>query len=255
MLKTLLMAPRLLTTVRNLGEYFRDRQGWLRKPEMQLKLRNDFTLLLRTGTSDRCVFNDIWLQEAYALPGLKYNGYRSIIDIGAHIGLFALFAASRSPKACVYAFEPEPQNFALLQRNVTDNHLAERVHIFPQGIGREKGTLPLHVAPGRGECNSSYRQTEESYVVTIPVTTLGDVFREQNIQMCDLMKVNCEGEEYNILLSLPDHIFDCIGTMIINYHFFSADPAKHPRFLRERLEQRGFRVSRHLRNVFLALRP
>ena len=105
---------------------------------MHLKLRNGLTIILRSGTSDRCVFNDLWLERAYDLPGLQYEKYRSIIDIGAHIGLYALFAADASPKAQIYAFEPESENFALLQKNIDNNHLSDRVHAFAKGIGAKE---------------------------------------------------------------------------------------------------------------------
>ena len=252
MSKTLLMAKRLFTLVQNPSEYLRDRQGWLKTPTMHLKLRNGLTIILRSGTSDRCVFNDLWLERAYDLPGLQYEKYRSIIDIGAHIGLYALFAADASPKAQIYAFEPESENFALLQKNIDNNHLSDRIHAFAKGIGAKEGTLQLNVMPGRGECNSSYRQMEESFSLQVPVTTLENIFRSENIDYCDLLKVNCEGEEYNIFLSMPDSLFDSIGAIILNYHLFSPDPAKHPRVLKQRLEERGFTVSRHLRNFFLA---
>ena len=255
MLGKLIMLWRLLTMVRNPAEYMRDRRKRAGKPQMHLKLWNGLTIILRSGTSDRCVFNDLWLERAYALPGLQYDTYRSIIDIGAHIGLYALFAADASPRAQIYAFEPEPENFALLQKNIDNNHLSDRVHAFAKGIGAKEGTLQLNVMPGRGECNSSYRQMEESFSLQVPVTTLETVFREQNIEHCDLLKVNCEGEEYNIFLSMPDSLFDRIGAIILNYHLFSPDPAKHPRILRQRLEERGFTVSKHLRNFFLATRP
>lgn len=248
------MLWRLLTMVRNPAEYIRDRKKLAHKPQMHLKLRNGFTIVLRSGTSDRCVFNDLWLEQAYALPGLQYEKYRSIIDIGAHIGLYALFAADAAPKAHIYAFEPEPENFALLQENIKNNHLTDRVHAFAKGIAAREGTLQLNVMPGRGECNSSYRQMEESFSLQVPVTTLEAVFREQNINHCDLLKVNCEGEEYNIFRSMPDSLFDRIGAIILNYHLFSPDPAKHPRVLKQRLEEQGFTVSKHLRNFFLAVR-
>lgn len=249
------MAWRLFTLVRNPTEYLRDRRKKAWNPKMRLKLRNGFTILLRAGTSDRCVFNDLWLERVYDLPGLRYPTYRTIIDIGAHIGLYALFAAHASPKAQIYAFEPESENFALLEKNIKNNHLTDRVHAFAKGIAACEGTLQLNVMPGRGECNSSYRQMEESFSLQVPVTTLDAVFREQNIDHCDLLKVNCEGEEYNIFLSMPDSLFDRIGAIILNYHLFSPDPTQHPRVLKQRLEERGFTVSRHLRNFFLATRP
>ena len=249
------MAWRLLTLLKNPGDYIRDRQKKLKEPEMNLKLRNGLTIILRSGTSDRCVFNDLWLEQAYALPGLTYEKYSTIIDVGAHIGLFALFAAKASPHATIHAFEPEPENFALLKRNAEVNHLSDRITMAQEGLSGEKGTIQLHVIPGRGECHSSYRQAEESYPITIPVTTLEEVFRRYTIERCDLLKMNCEGEEYNILLSLPNTLYDRIGAILLNYHLFSPDPKKHPRVLREKLEERGFVISKHLRNFFVATRP
>lgn len=68
------------------------------------------------------------------------------IDIGANLGYFScLLAQLAGPGGRVMAVEPEPQNLALLQRNLQDNGLADRVSICPVALGAQEGQATLHL--------------------------------------------------------------------------------------------------------------
>ena len=51
-------------------------------------------------------------------------------DIGANVGVYSIYAAKRSPKAMVYAFEPEYSNLHQLKLNIINNKLLLKPHIF-----------------------------------------------------------------------------------------------------------------------------
>ena len=67
------------------------------------------------------------------------------LDCGANVGMYSIWAAAtRSVR--VYAFEPESQNYALLNRNIQLNGLAERVTAFCMGLSDTSGLSTLHMA-------------------------------------------------------------------------------------------------------------
>ena len=70
---------------------------------------------LRPGTTDQNVYDEIFLEREY---DINLGTPLFIVDAGAHIGLAAVFFASKYPKATVIAIEPEPSNFGVLLRNV-----------------------------------------------------------------------------------------------------------------------------------------
>lgn len=66
-----------------------------------------------------------------------------IIDVGAHIGLATLYFKWLYPGAEIWALEPNPQLFALLEQNVSENHL-EKVHPLNVAVGRERGMVKFY---------------------------------------------------------------------------------------------------------------
>lgn len=219
------------------------------------RLRNGIKFKIPVRSSDALIFNDLWLARVYETPLIDWHKAKTVIDIGGHIGFFALLAASGAPDSMVYAFEPEPDNFRLLQDNIRLNGMEKRIIATQEGVAGTAGHLRLNVLPHQGACHSMFRQTDKSYGIEIPTIRLQDIFERYNIKHCDYMKVNCEGAEYDMYYGLPDEIYKKITAMVINYHFFSPDPRHRPDVLRTHLESKGFRVEKEDgANVFFAVR-
>lgn len=85
--------------------------------------------IFKTGSHEPIISK--WLIE-------RYQDKEGIfIDIGANLGYFTcLLSRTLSKKAHVYAFEPEPENLALLESNIGLNRL-ENVKIFPIALGEK----------------------------------------------------------------------------------------------------------------------
>ena len=64
-----------------------------------------------------------------------------MVDIGANIGSVTQFFGLACPTARIHAYEPNPSAFVMLQRNISDNHMGQRVTAFPEAVGRESGEL------------------------------------------------------------------------------------------------------------------
>lgn len=75
---------------------------------------------------------------------------RTILDVGANIGLYSIRFAKRFPAARVYAFEPLPTTHAVLQRNVAANAVGDRVSCFNYGLSETSGTVDFFIAPAAG---------------------------------------------------------------------------------------------------------
>ena len=78
-----------------------------------------------------------------------------MIDVGANVGMYTIWAAAVRG-ARVFAFEPEAQNYALLNRNIILNKLSGRATAFCLGLGDSAGLTVLHMADMRvgGSCHS-----------------------------------------------------------------------------------------------------
>lgn len=104
------------------------REAWLalcrHTPGGTLRLRSG--LVIRGDYRDDLVwiFKEIFVERCYT-PGWFYQPRPShtVIDVGANIGLFSLYLTSVAPGIRVFAFEPHPETFDRLKRNLAENGL------------------------------------------------------------------------------------------------------------------------------------
>lgn len=167
-----------------------------------------------------------------------------IVDIGANIGMFSLYAATAAKRNKVYAFEPMPQTYSLLQKNVIDNHLGRVIKTVPFGIWKKEGTIKLYLA-NTSPFHSIYQESRKGKTVDIKVVSLAEGFKRNRITRCDLMKIDCEGAEYDILYNAPDNTLKSIREIRLEYHDLKDSGDTHNfSSLRSFLEKKGFRMIR-----------
>jgi len=98
------------------------------------------------GTFTRWRVESIRSKEPWTLEWIA--GFRPgdfFVDCGANVGMYTIWAAvTRGVRVC--AFEPESQNYALLNRNIQNNGLAHRVKAYCMGLSDRSGLVDLHIA-------------------------------------------------------------------------------------------------------------
>lgn len=120
-----------------------------------------------------------------------------VVDIGAHIGYYTLLAAQAVGKTgTVFAFEPDPKNFALLKKNVKSNGYSNIV-LMNKAVSNKtkKGTLFLN--PTNSGDNRIVSSNENRSSVQIDMTALDDFFTAT--QKVDLIKMDIQGHELSAL--------------------------------------------------------
>ena len=146
-----------------------------------------------------------------------------VVDVGANHGFAACWFARRGAR--VFAFEPSPQVYELLQRNVADNGLADRVRTFPEAIAERDGHAELLISPVLGGGTSTLHP-ELAAASSLPITgraevrvrSLPAVIRELGLGRIRLLKLDCEGSELAILRSLDRALLDQVDSLAIEYH-------------------------------------
>lgn len=210
-------------------------------PLRSARLRNG-VVLEAPGTLDLSfLFHEIWVREIYGPPGYEIRAGESVVDVGANIGVFAAYAATRAPGVRVFAYEPFPGNAEWLRRNVAESGLAN-VTVRQQAVAGGRGARVLHVFPESWIVHSlvleDERATEE---VTVDCVTLDDVLEENGIGLCDLLKLDCEGSEYEILQGCSPQALARVRRIVGEYHNGEYGTGEG---LRRFLESRSFRVDR-----------
>ncbi|MFH2021109.1 MAG: FkbM family methyltransferase [archaeon] len=170
------------------------------------KIKNDNFVDL---VANLAVVFEVLMYDDYGKCEIKKDD--TVIDIGGHIGSFALYAASKAKK--VYAFEPFEESYNMLQTNIKINN-AINVIAFNTAVGSENRETTLYLDKNRGE-NSLYKKTGEP--VSIKMVDLKTIFENNNLKYCNVLKMDCEGGEYAILFSSEQELKK-IDRIIMEYH-------------------------------------
>ncbi len=159
-----------------------------------------FNFKIRKGVWDEQILSGEMNPSYYKIP----QNPKVVVDIGAHIGGTAILAASLG--ADVYAYEPEQENFNLLSENIKLNNFKNKIHCFKQAIGKP-GKRNLYLTPENSGMTTLL--PEGSPAEQVEVIPISKIF--ENIPHCDLLKIDCEGAEYEFLYDLPVEKIDQIS--------------------------------------------
>jgi len=190
-----------------------------------LPVSKPFVLGLRTGerfqvrtAMDIWIIKEICLDGQYENASVKSEDGWTILDIGAGLGDFAVHMARNHPHSNVYAYEPFPPSFALLQENLRLNQV-DNVQAFPLAVCSEAGSMRFHIA-SEAVAHSTVEPTRSSAAesIQVPAVTLDQVFTELHLSGCDYLKMDCEGAEYDILFKTDPQVLRGVRHLCLEYH-------------------------------------
>lgn len=120
-----------------------------------------------------------------------------VLDIGANVGYFTAYMSKLVGSAGrVHAFEPEPRNFALLNRNIEANRL-DNVTPYQIALGAREGTATLHISDSNAGMHRLYESvTCGERAIDVPVRTLDSMFAPGQVSV---IKIDVEGFEPFVL--------------------------------------------------------
>jgi FkbM family methyltransferase len=165
----------------------------------------------------------------------------TVVDVGAAFGDFTMHAARLCPRGTVHAFEPLPDNFRRLEEHLRLNGISN-VRASPEAVAAASGTLTLYTVTGlTGQHRTAGDELGAAEpAVRVPATTLARAFEERGIDRCDLLKIDCEGAEFDIVLGLEPIVLGRVARIALEYHDHVTEHT-HEELVRF-LEERGFDV-------------
>jgi FkbM family methyltransferase len=182
----------------------------------------DLHVALRHGSADVVTLGEVFHNHDYVpAPALetRLSSTRSILDLGANVGLFGVFAVSRWPGARIVAFEPDPANLAVLEQTIAGNGLRRSWTVVPAAAGAHDGETSFLA----GEASLSRLADDGTPgTMTVPVHDVLPAMAE-----ADLVKLDIEGGEWEIL---SDARFQASPprALVMEYHPYRC-PGDDPR--------------------------
>lgn len=158
---------------------------------------------------------EVFLDEVYRvrLPG----EVRTVLDLGAHTGISALYLADAYPEARIVAVEPNPVALARLARNL---RRMGRITVVPAALGESSGRAHLAGSPGPGTWSARLARPDELRGAEVAARSLDDLRREHDLGHIDLLKFDIEGGERHLVPSALSGVRALVGEVHLG-----ADPA------------------------------
>jgi FkbM family methyltransferase len=220
------------------------------------------------------VYKEIFRDRVYLQHGISLHDGDCVFDVGANIGLFTMFVQEHFPGVRVFAFEPSPEVFPILESNTAK--YGENVVALPCGISDETGeavftsypsysiisgfhanadadteTVRLGILNQWRERFPGQQDPAEPFLDALvqnalrdkkehvcQLRTISEIARETGVPEISLLKVDAEGSELDVLLGIVPDDWPKIRQVVLEIH--GAQSAKLPR-IREILETEGFR--------------
>ncbi len=205
-------------------------KNWYIYPKVYYKLINDKFVIFKTKTglrikirvrsTDLMALTNVWMINEYDVEDFEINTNDTVIDIGAHIGLFSLLVSQLCKTGKILSFEPVSENFDLLVSNLKLNHI-KNILPFNMAVSKNSGRLDLFLNNDQS-AHSIFSKSSES--INVESTSLQKIFEEHKISSCKILKLDCEGAEYEIIDSLPSEYLDKIQNIVIEYHLADTKP-------------------------------
>lgn len=209
-------------------------------------------IVLRSGyrfeiTPDsRTEFKVVFMREDYTwpIPLMDESETGTIVDLGANVGFFTLFAASRFPGRPVVSVEPYPPSAAALTANLRDNRLSN-CRIVQAAVSNMRGTVAFgSTSPVPNPVNARITPNasiDGTQYVACPTTTLDDLFREHVSGDVAFMKLDIEGAEYDVLYGASDASLARVRRIALETEELDAD-RRNTDALAAFLRSKGFRT-------------
>ena len=201
---------KILLQVKNWPDFIANYSG-LKNSKAKYYFRNGLVANTTAGV-DAATLAVVWIKKEYG----NVSNLSTVIDIGGNIGAFSLLVAKESPKCNIYAFEPEPNNFAIFKKNILENKFDKRIKIFQQAVSGETKKEKLFISeysPYHSLLSKNYKK-----FIFINSVSLDNIFQKNKIKNCDLLKIDCEGSEFNILYSTSKKTLNRINNIRLEYH-------------------------------------
>lgn len=204
----------------NWRDYFRT-FGRQDDAETVLRTRTGLRIAVRHNLYDVQIVKEQFIDRHY-LRHFRPRARRDLIvlDVGSYIGDFALYCAHELG-ARVVAYEPTAENRHMLERNLTLNPaLRDRITVVPRGIAAGSEVQANVQVRGREVHVSSYYYADDPTAEqrTFPCDTLAEALDRQGLERVDLLKVDCEGGEYDIFPATPRAVLDRVDSLVFEWH-------------------------------------
>lgn len=210
----------------------------------EMRLPNNLLVQQVSPGETALLYRDIFTERCYMRPRLSLKSGDTVFDVGANIGMAALFFHLECPGLIFHAFEPAPVPYAALTANLAAHGLI--AHPARCALADRAGVGQLTYYPDSTVMSGFYADAEaeaeltrayltrsgfeeqdvremlagrhEKIVIDCPVRTLSEVIEERGVESIDLLKVDVEKSELDVLHGLREEDWPKVRQVVAEVH-------------------------------------
>lgn len=182
--------------------------------EMRLKTGETFFI---SNLLDLWVVKETLIDRQYEAASLPLEEDWTVVDIGAAMGDYAVWAARQVPHGRVVAVEPFPEAVELMRHNLGQNSVSN-VEVIAAAVTGKSGPATLNLVGGSLVQHSTAIHAGMDSKRLVSSLTLQELLTEAQVDSCDYLKMDCEGAEYDILFTTAPETMAKIQRICMEVH-------------------------------------
>ena len=171
-------------------------------------------IFLRKGTSDVATFSQMFAKREYDKIPIKFFP-KTIIDLGANVGLAAIFFANKYPESKIISVEPEGSNYKMLVKNCRNY---KNITTLNKAISNEDNVTVQVEDNGYGKWGFMTKKIDSSNENGIKTISIDSLIKQNTISIIDILKIDIEGAEKELFESNYESWVPKTRCIIIELH-------------------------------------
>lgn len=177
-----------------------------------------YKVYFRNREEFKRIYKEIFVNEEYKFESRLKKPF--IIDCGSHIGLSIIYFKIYYPDSKILGFEPNPENFEILKKNIETNKL-RNVELVRAAVSDKEGKVPLRVSFEEKEpwtwgdtiIDNMWGDEDENKKISVETVRLSKYITSK----VDLLKMDIEGSEQKVIEEIQNKL-SLIKKIILEFH-------------------------------------
>jgi len=184
---------------------------------LNLKTHDGLSITIRQNIWDAKIVKEIFIDKPYTRY-FELPASPTIVDVGGYIGDFSIYAVKHLNADRVIVYEPTAENFEILKQNIENNSFEKQITAVKKAVSNSKEIMLNVEIQECDEVHVSAYWYQDAEQRVIPSVTLADILELHQLDSVDLLKVDCEGGEYDIFPTATDETYRRIRNIVFEYH-------------------------------------
>ena len=205
----------------------------------------------------RYIYDEIFVNQIYYHPEMRIPKHPVVMDVGANIGLYCVWAHRRYQPKAIYCYEASPLTFRYLEANVERLVDAETTKVLTcnRALASASGkTLTLHQSPlvsgistfldeSKVRWVQQLSASDELITHDVVTSTVSAEMAANQIPAVDILKIDVEGYFMEVLKGIDEPDFERIRNIVVEIDY-SAEAEVTPRDVEKMLTAKGYQTDR-----------